>query len=180
MWKRLCQTRVRRVEGQPGKQPHLGWVWGQTCWARSISCLFTQAQHSQLSDEVSAQWEPQVCNPTARYLTRRYWLLKGFLPFCRKQLNKEAAVLVNVHLSRLQPCLWCPSFLSPGILYTNKMQGLNFPHFIHCPCHGYPSYGYCYCFHPLLSLPKPLFLFLPLIFLLLWDAYCLSYFSPAV
>lgn len=51
---------------------------------------------------------------------------------------------------------------------------------LHCPYHGYPSHGY-YCYsHPLLSFPDSLFLFLPLIFLLLWDAYCLSYFSPAV
>lgn len=71
-------------------------------------------------------------------------------------------------------------FSQSSILYTDKLQGLNFLHSVHCPCHGYPSHSYCYCFHPLLSLPKPLFLFLPLIFLLLWDAYCLSYFSPAV
>lgn len=103
-----------------------------------------------------------------------------FFNFGRRQLNKETAVLVNLGLSRLQPCLWHPSSLSPGILYTNKLQGLNFLHFIHCPWHGYPCHDYCYCFHLLLSLPKPLFFFLPLIFLLLWDAYCLSYFSPAV
>lgn len=129
------------------------------------------------SKAFTAKWWSQY---SVRYLTCRYWLLKGLLHFGRKQLNKETAVLINLLLSMLQPCLWYPSFLSPGILYTNKLQGLNFLHFIHCPCHGYLSHSYCYCFHPLLSLPKPLFLFLALIFLLLWDAYCLSCFSPAV